>query len=214
MKQYFRTYINFVQNNWIFLFFMIEFVYNNANNISIDMSSFKINLNYNFRIIFEKDFDFKFRISIILNQLKKLRQFIVVLKNEFVEIQKNQIQFKNKRNIVRTYNRNDMIWLNVKNIKIKRNNKLKHELFDFFKIFKNYEFNVYKLILFNQWHIHDIFHVFLLKRNNSKKKRNSTISVTLSFDYIDVKNQNSIYQIREIVDNVDFETNKISDKFD
>ena len=63
MKQYFRTYVNFVQNNWIFLFFMIEFVYNNVNNISIDMSSFKINLNYNFRMIFEKKFDFKFRIS-------------------------------------------------------------------------------------------------------------------------------------------------------
>ena len=107
-----------------------------------------------------------------------------------------------------------MIWLNVKNIKIKRNNKLKHRLFDFFKIVDIHEFNVYKLILFDQWHIHDVFHVFLLKRNNSKKKRNSTISVTLSFDYIDVKNQDSIYQIREIVDNVDFETNKISNKFD
>ena len=88
---------------------MIEFAYNNANNVSINMSSFKANLNYNFRMIFEKDFDFKFRISIVLNQSKKLRQFIVVLKNKFIEIQKNQIQFKNKRNIVQTYNRNDII---------------------------------------------------------------------------------------------------------
>ena len=75
---------------------MIEFVYNNANNVSIDMSSFKVNLNYNFRMIFEKDFDFKFRISVALNQSKTLRQIIVVLKNEFVEIQKNQTKFKNK----------------------------------------------------------------------------------------------------------------------
>ena len=88
---------------------MIEFVYNNANNASINMSSFKTNLNYNFRMTFEKDFDFKFRISIALNQSRKLRQLIVVLKNEFVEIQKNQVRFKNKRNIVRTYNRNDTI---------------------------------------------------------------------------------------------------------
>ena len=72
---------------------MIEFVYNNANNISIDMSSFKVNLKYNFRMIFENDFNFKFRISIDLNQTKKLRQFIVVLKNKFVKIQ-------NKQNIV------------------------------------------------------------------------------------------------------------------
>ena len=131
-----------------------------------------------------------------------------------LKFKKNQIQFKNKRNIVRTYNRDDMIWLNVKNIKIKRNNKLKHKLFDFFKILNTHESNAYKLILFNQWHIYDVFHVFLLKRDNSRKKRNSTIFVTISFDYIDVENQNSIYQVHEIVDNVDFETSKISDKFD
>ena len=77
-----------------------------------------------------------------------------------------------------------------------------------------HESNAYKLILFNQRHIHDVFHVSLLKRDNSRKKEDSTIFVTLSFDYIDVENQNLIYQIREIVDSVDFETNKISDKFD
>ena len=170
MKQYFRTYVNFAQNNWVFLFFMIEFAYNNANNVSIDMSSFKANLNYSFRMIFEEDFDFKFRIFVALNQSKTLRQIIVVLKNEFVEIQRNQTKFKNKRSIVRTYNRNDMIWLNVKNIKIKRNNKLKHRLFDLFKILDIHKFNVYKLTLFDQWHIHDVFHVFLLKKDNSRKK--------------------------------------------
>ena len=67
-----------------------------------------------------------------------------------LKFKKNQIQFKNKRNIVRTYNWNDIIRLNVKNIKIKRNNKLKHKLFDFFKILDTYKLNVYKLILFNQ----------------------------------------------------------------
>ena len=67
MKQYFRTYVNFAQNNWVFLFFMIEFAYNNANNVSIDILLFKINLNYNFRMIFEKNFDFKFRIFVALN---------------------------------------------------------------------------------------------------------------------------------------------------
>ena len=68
---------------------MIEFAYNNANNASIDMSFFKVNLNYNFRMIFEKNFDFKFRVSTALNQSKKLRQLIVVLKNEFVDAQRN-----------------------------------------------------------------------------------------------------------------------------
>ena len=61
------------------------------------------------------------------------------------------------------------------------------------------------MILFDQSHIYDVFYVFLLKRNNSKKRENSTIFVTFLFDYIDNENQNSIYQIREIVDNIDFE---------
>ena len=86
MKQYFRTYVNFVQNNWIFLFFMIEFVYNNANHVSIDMSSFKINLSYNFRMIFEKNFDSRSRASTTLNQSKKLRQLIVVFKDELMNV--------------------------------------------------------------------------------------------------------------------------------
>ena len=63
-------------------------------------------------------------------------------------------------------------------------------------------------------HTRCISRLFIEKKNNSKKKENLTIFVTFSFDYIDVKNQNSIYQIREIVDNVDFKTNIIFDKFD
>jgi hypothetical protein len=214
MKQYFRTYVNFAQNNWIFLLLMIEFAYNNANHVSTNMSSFKINLNYNFRMTFEKNFDSRSRISTTLNHSKKLRQLIAVFKNELIDAQRNQTRFKNKRNTIKTYNKDDMIWLNVKNIKIKRNNKFEHRFFESFKIFDTHEFNAYKLTLSNQWHIHDVFHVFLLKRNNSKKRENSTIFVTFSFDYIDVENQDSMYQIREIVDNVDFETNKIFNRFE
>ena len=46
MKQYFRIYVNFEQNDWIILLFIIEFIYNNNINALINCSSFEINLNF------------------------------------------------------------------------------------------------------------------------------------------------------------------------
>ena len=42
MKQYFRAFVNFEQNNWIELLFMTKFVYNNNKHVSTKISSFEI----------------------------------------------------------------------------------------------------------------------------------------------------------------------------
>ena len=57
MKQYFWIYVNFEQNDWITLLFMIKFVYNNSINASINCSSFEVNLSFFSRMNFEKFFD-------------------------------------------------------------------------------------------------------------------------------------------------------------
>lgn len=212
MKQYLRAYVNFAQDNWVSLLPMTEFAYNNANHASIGMSPFRANLGYNPRMTFEKDPDPRSRAPAALNQSKELRQLIAVLKDELVDAQRSQARFKDKRSTARTYNRGDMIWLNAKNIKTKRNNKLKHRLFEPFKILDTHDPNAYKLALPDQWHIHDVFHVSLLERNNPRKKKDSTIPVTLPPDYIDVEDQDPVYQIREIVDSADFEAGKIPNR--
>ena len=42
MKQLFRTFVNFEQNNWIKLLFMTKFAYNNSKHVSTKISSFEI----------------------------------------------------------------------------------------------------------------------------------------------------------------------------
>ena len=46
LKQYLRCYCNYKQNNWIALFCLTQFVYNNAKYTFTKLSLFKIVLNY------------------------------------------------------------------------------------------------------------------------------------------------------------------------
>ena len=53
IKQYFKTYVNFQQNNWMKLFLIIEFAYNNAKHVFIKMLFFKVMLEYSSKMTWE-----------------------------------------------------------------------------------------------------------------------------------------------------------------
>ncbi len=63
MKVYLRAFINYEQNDWIRLFSITEFTYNNAKNVSIGHMPFKFNCGYYLRISYGKD----------INSLSKLQ---------------------------------------------------------------------------------------------------------------------------------------------
>ena len=80
------------------------------------------------------------------------------------------------------------IWLNIRNIKIKRlSKKFENKNDEFFIIKIVHKFHVYKLKLFINWIIHFIFHISLLRLNSNNSFLNQ-ISFEFLFNHIDSEN--------------------------
>ena len=80
------------------------------------------------------------------------------------------------------------IWLNTRNIKIKRSNKkFENKNDELFIIKVVHEFHVYKLKLFTNWIIHFVFHILLLRLNSNDSLSNQ-ISLEFLFNHTDSKN--------------------------
>ena len=57
MKAYFQLFVNFEQNDWIRLFPMVEFAYNNAKNANTSHILFKLNYRYYPCISYKENLD-------------------------------------------------------------------------------------------------------------------------------------------------------------
>lgn len=57
MEAYFQVFVNFKQNDWVRLLLMAKFAYNNAKNMKIGHTSFKLNCSYYSRILYKKEVD-------------------------------------------------------------------------------------------------------------------------------------------------------------
>ncbi len=57
IETYFKTFINWEQDDWAKLLLMAKFTYNNIKNASTDHIPFKLNYSYYPRIFFEEDVD-------------------------------------------------------------------------------------------------------------------------------------------------------------
>ena len=65
IKAYFCAFINFEQNNWAQLLFMIKFIYNNIMNASTGHILFELNCGYQSRIFYKKNLDLHSKSKII-----------------------------------------------------------------------------------------------------------------------------------------------------
>ena len=57
MKAYLRAFVNFKQNNWVWLLSIAKFAYKNAKNASSSHIPFKLNCGYHPRVSYKKDLD-------------------------------------------------------------------------------------------------------------------------------------------------------------
>ena len=90
------------------------------------------------------------------------------------------------------------VWLNIRNMKIKRSNKkFENKNDEFFIVKVVYEFHVYELKLFFDWIIHFVFYISLLRLNSNNLFSNQ-ISFEFLFDHID-KNNNEYWKIKKIL---------------
>jgi hypothetical protein len=73
----------------------------------------------------------------------------------------------------------------IKNIKLKNSNqKFSHKFIKSFRIVKTINKQIYRLISFSFYRIHDVFHVFYLK-SYKKRKDDNIISEYSSFELLD-----------------------------
>ena len=170
IKQYFRIFVNFEQNDWIKLLSMIEFVYNNNKYAFTQMSSFETMQKYTFRIFFENFANFKVKFIFVKKYVEKLIELMKILKINLVYVQKQQIKYKNAKIKLINFDVNNYVNVNVKNIRIKRNKKLKWKFFESFKILNTIKNQTYRINIFKRWRIYNVFHVSLLEKIIFKKK--------------------------------------------
>jgi hypothetical protein len=118
LKQYLRIYVNYQQNNWTRLLFVIEYVYNKSWHNVIKMSSFTT--------LYKDDDISKWKDQIQEDSEKNVSttrariEKVIKLRNQLYkrlkETRSNQIKYYDKKHISRIFNVEDKILLNFKNI--------------------------------------------------------------------------------------------------
>ena len=124
--------------------------------------------------------------------------------NAELRTQMTWTQIKQKRfvNVHRVHNLKyvvkNKVWLNIRNMKIKRSSKkFENKNDELFIIKVVYKFHVYELKLFTDWIIHFVFHISLL-RLNSNDSLSDQISFESLFNYINSEN-NEYWKIKNIL---------------
>ena len=173
---YLKCYVNYQQNDCTKWFNITKFAYNNNFHIVIDKTSFQMLYDNDIRLKKIVQKNAKKNISTTRN-----RTVFVTKTKRMFELKWIQLFAKTKK----TYNKkrsnvffkiNEMIYLNVKNIKsIRSSKKFDYKYYESYFIFEfvdkmSYCLNFSKIM----FEIHDVFHVFLLK--STKKNRNENSS--------------------------------------
>ena len=176
MKNFFRAFCNYQQNDWYDFLFFVEFEINFVFNNFIIMISFLITKNYIFRSNFETFQSIKKssttrkkmkNVDVFVKKIEKLQKYF---RSKLLWTQiKQKKQINARRHFAREFRVNDKIMLNVKFIKTIRFNKfLNYKNLDSYKIIEIINNCAYKLKLFKSMQsIFFVFHSWLLHLNES-----------------------------------------------
>ena len=216
MKQYLRVFVNFQQNDWMKLLSMTEFAYNNNKHAFTQMFSFETMQKYTSRMFFEKPANFKAKSKSAKEHAEKLIALMKILKINLAYAQKQQTKYKNAKTKSMKFDVGTYVNVNDKNIRTKRNRKLKWKFFESFKIFETIKNQTYRLEIFKRWRIHDVFHVSLLEKIISKKKKKAPLEPTYQSNDIDIEDDDELtkkkFWVEVILDNKIYKKNQIPDK--
>ena len=89
------------------------------------MLSFETIQKNTFKMFFENFANYEIKIKFVKKYIEKLIELIKILKINLIYVQKQQIKYKNVKIKLIKFNVNNYVNVNVKNIRIKRNKKLK-----------------------------------------------------------------------------------------
>ena len=164
LKHYLRCYCNYKQDNWDSLLSLAQYVYNSAAHAFIELFSFEIVFDYQTNFQFDWNerkcldvFAVRNRIQLLWNERDRLIK-------RFRSAQQAQVRAHNSKTNFKHFKVKDKMMLftkNFKNVKFKK--KLFYKFTKLFEIEDVVESQTYRLCLFDQWKIHFVFHIFLLK---------------------------------------------------
>ena len=171
MEAYLQVFVNFEQNDWARLLPMAEFVYNNAKNASTGHTPFKLNCGYHPRMSYKENVNSRSQSKLADKLSAELRKLMIVCQKNLYYAQELQKRAHDKTVKPRSYAPGEKVWLTIKYIKTKRNQKLEAKFFGLFWVLFPVGKQAYKLELLRKWRIHDIFHVSLLEQDTIRKER-------------------------------------------
>ncbi len=149
---------------------MIEFFYNNNVHIATSITSFFAVTERHLRMKFSVKNHSKKSESII-NYVMRMKKLHENLCYRLAETNVDYATQHDKRHSAKMYLINQLIWLNVKNIQIKKSfKKLKARKYELYRILKRLNKQVYRLKLSSKMHIHSVFNISLLKSFCSREK--------------------------------------------
>ena len=147
MEAHLWAFVNFKQNDWAWLLLMAEFAYNNIKNTSTGYTHFNFNCRYHPRISYEENLDPRSKSRTAEELSSKLRELIIICKQNLYHAQELQKQGHNKGVKPQSYTPDKKVWLSSKYLKTKRNCKLEAKFLGLFWVLHLVSKQAYKLKL-------------------------------------------------------------------
>ena len=163
MKAYLRVYCNKTQDNWARLLSVAEFLYNNSQHATTEMTSFFVNEECHLKLKFDILRQSSETLSAIKHEQimksldKSLRERIKMLNQQYTE-------YYDSKHTSKKYSVDIKVWLDIRNIQIYLlNKKLDSKRFNLFWVIDKIKKQAYKLDISTSCYIHSVFNVLLLE---------------------------------------------------
>ena len=112
-----------------------------------------------------------------------------------------QTKYYNQKHTLKEFNVDDLIMLNIKNLKQRRSSKkMSHKYVKSFRVENKIDAQTYRLTLLNIYRIHNTFHVSLLKNYHHREDDKHAKQLMQISELIDDEEQ---WKIEEILDRID-----------
>jgi transposase InsO family protein len=170
MEQYLRSYVTYLQDDWVEWLSMAEFARNNAYSDSIKTTPFFANYGFHPRLGFEPETsrtgDRRTQVQLLAADTfaSRMDNLLEYLREEMTSAQETQERYANQsRDPVPMFKVGDSVWVNAKNIRTERPSKKldwkNHGPFLITEVISPY---AYRLALPPSMEVHNVFYVGLL----------------------------------------------------
>ena len=164
LETYLRTFADAEQAGWANMLPMAEFAYNNATHSSTGASPYYLMYGYHPEIHYEVEDDpTGEKVPSAKDRVKHLHEVRETLIRRLEAAVATQAKYYNQKHESKEFNVDDLVMLNIKNLKQRRpSKKMSHKYVGSFRV-KKVDAQAYRLTLPNIYRIHNTFHVSLLE---------------------------------------------------